>query len=220
ACPEWDLAKLGLHLGLVYTWAGEQVRQRLTEPLDRSTLPRAPEGNARIPWFLEAAARAVEGLRAAESDAPAGGWRDQTVTAGFWRRRLAHETAVHHLDAEEAVGRAGALDAELASDGIDEVLDVFLPYARAGAGGWPPPGALHLVRSDGDGAWTLEPGPADVVVHRTTSVSPARRTDAGATVTAPALALQRLCWGRSEPRPEQLSGDPGLARRWLAGFRW
>jgi hypothetical protein len=43
-CPGWDVAKLALHLGLIYTWAGQQVRERRTEPLDRGTLPLAPEG--------------------------------------------------------------------------------------------------------------------------------------------------------------------------------
>ena len=49
-------------------------------------------------------------------------------TAGFVLRRMAHETAVHRLDAERAAGREHTIDADLASDGIDEFLFEFLVW--------------------------------------------------------------------------------------------
>ena len=49
---------------------------------------------------------------------------DQTV--GFWARRMAHETAVHRVDAELAHGASTPVDAALATDGVDEILHLML----------------------------------------------------------------------------------------------
>ena len=52
--------------------------------------------------------------------------------AGFWPRRMAHETTVHRVDAEQAAGRPVApVPAALAVDGIDEVFGVFVVGHRA-----------------------------------------------------------------------------------------
>jgi hypothetical protein len=53
---------------------------------------------------------------------------DQTV--GFWARRMALETVVHRVDAEQARGAVAPVDAALATDGIDEILVIML------AGDW------------------------------------------------------------------------------------
>ena len=45
---------------------------------------------------------------------------DQTV--GFWYRRMALETVVHRVDVETGFGVPRAVNAELAVDGIDEVV--------------------------------------------------------------------------------------------------
>lgn len=49
---------------------------------------------------------------------------DSTIT--FWARRMALEAAVHRYDCELAHGEATDIPADLALDGIDEVLRVFL----------------------------------------------------------------------------------------------
>ena len=51
----------------------------------------------------------------------------------FWPRRMAIETALHRWDGQDAHGRTTAIDAELASDGMDEVLDVHVGLRLAGA---------------------------------------------------------------------------------------
>lgn len=49
------------------------------------------------------------------------------ATAHFWLRRMTHETAVHRVDAELAVGQpVGPIQPELAVDGVAETLSVFL----------------------------------------------------------------------------------------------
>ena len=68
---------------------------------------------------------------------------------------MAHETAVHRVDAEHAAGREHRLAPELAADGIDEFLEFFFPLAAADA----PPlaGSVHLHCTDADGEWTVRP---------------------------------------------------------------
>jgi len=215
-CPGWDVAKLALHVGLVYTWAGQQVRERRTSPLDLGSLPRAPEGPERVAWLRAAAAAVVDALQAAEDDDPAGGWRDRLVTAGFWRRRMAHESAVHGVDADDAVpaGRPWALDPGLAADGIDELMELYLGYARPDP---VPAGRLHLVASDEGAAWTVEAVGDGLAGRRTSAFGSAR---GGPTIAAPAPDLLLVCWGRRHPAPGQIDGDADLARQWLGSFRF
>jgi len=47
--------------------------------------------------------------------------------AGFWVRRMAHETIVHRADARHAAGDATDIPADLAADAIDEWLTVMSP---------------------------------------------------------------------------------------------
>ena len=48
-------------------------------------------------------------------------WPD---TAAFWPRRMAHETSVHRVDAQQAAGAQLPIDTALATDGVDEFLMV------------------------------------------------------------------------------------------------
>jgi uncharacterized protein (TIGR03083 family) len=80
--------------------------------------------------------------------------------AGFWSRRMAHETAMHRWDAQAARGDAHAIDAELAVDGIDERFD-NLP-ATEERSGVPARGdgeTVHLHCTDRDGEWLVRLGP-------------------------------------------------------------
>ena len=99
----------------------------------------------------------------------------------FWARRMALEIAVHRYDGELAHGDATAIPDDLALDGIDEMLKVFLagdcvdrttpdraPGRRAGRGRGrrPPMGLLtcsakSVTITDGDTA----PAAATVLGH-------------------------------------------------------
>ncbi|WP_238993563.1 hypothetical protein [Nocardioides caldifontis] len=61
-------------------------------------------------------------------------------TVGYIRRRQAHEALIHRLDAELTAGTVTALDPTLASDGVDEALDVMF-------GGCPPWGSFEPATS-------------------------------------------------------------------------
>jgi uncharacterized protein (TIGR03083 family) len=129
---------------------------------------------------------------------------------GWVIRRMAQETAVHRVDAEQVAGRPSSIDAELAADGIDEFLEYFLPHAAKDA--HPLGGSVHLHCTDAEGEWTITPGGdgALVVTHEHTKADTALR--------GPASDLLLALWRRVEVAATgvQVFGDEELARRFLA----
>src|SRR5262249_28427268 len=60
---------------------------------------------------------------------PALTWHASDQTVKFWIRRMAQETVIHRLDAELALHTDPApIPDDLALDGIDEVLHLFVAY--------------------------------------------------------------------------------------------
>ncbi|MGH3856363.1 MAG: maleylpyruvate isomerase family mycothiol-dependent enzyme [Pseudonocardiaceae bacterium] len=173
-CPGWTLHRLTEHLGQVHRWTTAIVTRRATAPLDPGALglagaPEDPDGLGA--WLREGATALADAMRAAGSQTPVWSFADDH-SVGFWARRQAHETAVHRADAELALGRAFALDAELAADAISEWLSLLcLPQAvemrpeldaLLGAGQ-----VLHLHATDpglGEaGEWTVRRTPSGLV---------------------------------------------------------
>ena len=186
ACPGFDLADLAVHLGNVHRWATAALRT--TEP---PTLPTdgPASGEPLADWYAGTARALLDALQVTDPDTPCFTFGPPR-TAAFWLRRQVHETAIHLFDAWSAVGSASDLDAQLAADGIDEVLIVFLP--RQVALGRTPaveqPVALHAI--DTGGTWVVGDG-APV-----------------ATVRGPAYALLLLLWKRTSLDELQVEGDP------------
>jgi predicted lipid carrier protein YhbT len=117
---------------------------------------------------------------------------------------MAHETTVHRVDAEQAVGRPVApVPPGLAVDGIDEIFSVFV--AALGQGRSPGDGrTVHLHATDAEGEWlirfdrgavTVEPGHAK----------------GDAAVRAPAGDLLLWLWGRVPLDGLPVFGDPAAA---------
>ncbi len=81
-------------------------------------------------------------------------------------RRMAHETAVHAWDAHVSAGIRPEIEAELASDGIDEFVHVMVKSnVRENEGALS--GSVHIHCTDVDGEWLITPTEtSDVVVTR------------------------------------------------------
>jgi uncharacterized protein (TIGR03083 family) len=170
-CPEWTLRQLFTHVGRAHRWATAIVATRAAEPIPMRAAPdgRLPDDPAEHPaWLRRGAAGLAEAVHGAGSDPL---WTHfGTGTAGYWARRMAHETAVHRADGQLAVGQQPQLDPVVAADGIDEWLG-FLTMGSTGDTPALPDGAvLHLhvtdpgitgewlVRGGGDGRISVEPG--------------------------------------------------------------
>jgi uncharacterized protein (TIGR03083 family) len=131
SCPDWTLHQLVQHVGQAHRWATAIVAERRTTPPDPGTLrvacPTDTDGLAA--WLRDGAGRLVEAIRSAGPQTRVWSFADDQ-SAGFWARRMTHETAVHRGDVALALGRPFTLEAELAADGISEWLSlVTLPQA-------------------------------------------------------------------------------------------
>jgi MDMPI C-terminal domain len=88
---------------------------------------------------------------------------DQSVR--FFIRRMAQETVIHRIDAELATGRpVTPVPADLAVDGIDNLLKVFVSYSVREFGDQfteilaDSPGRTYAVRT-GSASWRVQTGP-------------------------------------------------------------
>lgn len=175
-CENWSLEGLVLHVADVYTFVTEVLTTRATERPER---PGVPDGDP-VAVFEAALDDVINALKDLDAETPVWNWTEnQPHLAGFWARRMAHESSVHRFDAQAAHGVVQPIDAELAEDGIDELIDVVAPrvYVRDQLAG--PAGTVTLASSD-NGDWNLQlesssisridpPKEPDVTVHGTTS---------------------------------------------------
>ncbi|MFD5031428.1 maleylpyruvate isomerase N-terminal domain-containing protein [Streptomyces sp. NPDC058405] len=134
SCPDWTLGQLARHVGGAHRWAETIVRTRAEEAVPDDQVPDAEgpgdaEPAALDAWLAEGAEKAAATLRAAGPDAPVWSW-GWDRSAGFWARRMTHETVVHRADAALAAGIAYEAEPEVAADTIDEWLQC-VAFAQA-----------------------------------------------------------------------------------------
>ena len=126
-CPAWTLAELTAHVGFGHRWAAVIVERRAATPVphDQADDLQVPaEAQERSRWLLAGARRLGDAVREAGPQTKVWTWADDK-TAGFWLRRITHDTLVHRLDAELAVGREVSLAPDLAADSVSDLLDMF-----------------------------------------------------------------------------------------------
>jgi Mycothiol maleylpyruvate isomerase N-terminal domain/MDMPI C-terminal domain len=156
-------------------------RQKEPEPWPPADLPEEPA----LARLDRAYGELTAEFAARKPEDTAHTWYEPDQTVGFWIRRMAQETVIHRVDAEQALGEPLAeIPEDLALDGIDEVLERFLAY---GAQGWPgefegllpseEPAAVG-VRAAGSG-WLVRAAPNGVWVERSAPDAPAAAGLAG-----------------------------------------
>ena len=131
-CPGWTVRDLVAHQGMVHRWATAVVR---ADPADIDDVAVEAEGRAArnpVAWLLDGAGPLVAALQAAPDDLAVMTFLKQAPPARqFWARRQCHETTVHALDALSARDQRPLnsddvwLNADLAADGVDELLVGF-----------------------------------------------------------------------------------------------
>ncbi len=208
SCPRWSLQKLVGHLGWVYNWVSEHIEQRSATMLNRDDVPRPPAGDAVIDWYAGAHARVLDALRDIDPAEEIWGWAGIN-TGAFWHKRLAHESLIHRWDAENAVGEPGPLDSDLAADGVDELVDVLLPFQVGLTKDPLPEGTLHLHRTDGDGEWLCQISEGRLVTERIHA-----RGDVAVRGTGEQLDL--VLWRRIQSDDVEIFGDVDVLAAWTA----
>lgn len=210
------MADLLRHTGSVHRWAAGYVREAQVEP---GPFPEAPElvGAELLAWFREGHAALVRTLTQAPADVQCWTFLPTAPPSplAFWARRQAHETTVHRMDAEAALGTAYAPVApEFAEDGVDELLTGFhaRPRSRVRT---PQPRVVRVHAADTGAVWTVElsPEPARTVRGDAyTGGDPA--TAADCELTGEAAWLYAALWNRLPLAGPGVTGDLELARLW------
>src|SRR5262245_1247281 len=130
AAPGWDASDLLRHVGLLHARTSVILRTGTMERPSRENglLPVAPDDGI-LDWYRANLHALVADLDAVDDpDRPVYAFSPRHQRAGFWPRRMAHETTVHRVDAEQAAGwPVGDIEPTFAVDGIDEVFSVFVP---------------------------------------------------------------------------------------------
>jgi uncharacterized protein (TIGR03083 family) len=216
-CPEWSVADLVAHQGMVHRWAAARLR------LDDTPVPSHPEFLTSVPadrllaWFADGVRQLTETLATVDPDVPALVFlKDAPPPAHFWARRQAHETTMHSVDALSAVlGRPpsaaeAGVGTDLALDGIDELLTGFVPRGRSELAGLAPL-TLAVTPGDAQRAWTVR------VEGERLTTSRERRPDADATFAGTAAQLYLGLWNRGAEITA--TGRPGVLEAWRRGQR-
>ncbi|HET6165575.1 MAG TPA: maleylpyruvate isomerase family mycothiol-dependent enzyme [Nocardioides sp.] len=219
SCPDWNADDLLWHLGEVqhfWTWV---VTNRPKGP-DENDQPERPGDHAGLLSFYDAQHVAlVAALEVAEPTDEAWTW-SQDHTVAFISRRQAHEALIHRRDAELAADTLTPFPADLAADGVDEVLDVMY-------GGCPSWGEFsplpHYVRVDltdtGDQVWVqlgrfhgtdpegIEHEEEDIHVVADPGVEP------DAVISGTAEVLDTRLWRRADGAETHLAGSLEIVDR-------
>jgi len=119
-CGDWTLRDLAGHMGWVHGLVGSYVAARATEPLSREQMPQVPDDDSAVDFASGALDRLIDALAGIDPDTPVWNWSPRP-DAGFYFRRMLHETGVHRWDAENAVGDTGTVDGDHGRDGVDEL---------------------------------------------------------------------------------------------------
>jgi uncharacterized protein (TIGR03083 family) len=122
-CAGWTVRDLIVHTGRVHRHKAEVVRGGYVD--GDAEYPPRPKGDV-LEWFTVGLDEMLAVFAEADLSAPSWTWCDHEHNADWWIRRMAHETAIHAADAMIAARRTPAVDAWLAIDGVDEILDEMM----------------------------------------------------------------------------------------------
>ncbi|MFI5583874.1 maleylpyruvate isomerase family mycothiol-dependent enzyme [Amycolatopsis sp. NPDC051758] len=122
-CPKWTVHDLVGHIAFVHGFA-------VGLAVNRPVRPEPPADWADLLGWWDGQRLALREALARDPETPAySPYPGFGTTVGDWTRRMAHETAIHRLDAESALTPAPAtrFSPDFANDGVDEYLTYLTP---------------------------------------------------------------------------------------------
>jgi uncharacterized protein (TIGR03083 family) len=229
SCPGWSVSDLVAHLGWVHRYVIRIIKERLLEPLDSTDLSflelptdregwptslehgptRGPVPVGLVDWFADGACVLESLFSSSGACEPVWTWSPEQ-TIGFWLRMQAIEAAVHRWDAENAIGTAQPVEAELAADAVRQTFEVMVPGRRA----WKqaPPGSGERFRfrqTDGTGDWTVHFEGDEVRLNESTG-------SCDVELAGRASDLMLFLWQRIPPgQLDELKGDRDVLDRYF-----
>lgn len=122
-CEGLDTGEVVRHLGSVYRRViGWLAAQRAPDEWQRA----APDAMDVRSWYAAGMRTLYDELAAHLPGDPCDTWYSGDRSYFFWWRRMAHETTIHRMDVTEAYGLHYPVGEEIAADGIDEALMLWL----------------------------------------------------------------------------------------------
>ena len=208
----WKVGTVARHVAGTHHVVAEIVRGRPVTDFGFFNELRTPDKGSPefADWFRAGTASLAEQLSTVSADSECWSWFPSGGHVGWWGRRMAFEAVVHRWDTDAAQGHAFFVAPDVAADGVDEYLDVFVAASRAGAGA-PAGPTIEFECSDRTERWWLDiSAPGERTLRRGSRESSVR-------IRGTAQQLLLFLWGRvqvsDEPGVEVL-GDAGVLDRW------
>lgn len=213
-CPGWTVTDLVAHVGMVHRWCADTLRGVRSDPTAYEAAGRADADL--LQWFDDGATELLDVLSKTPQDWDGAFFlRNAASARDGWARRQCHETTMHAVDAIAArLGDAPRADqlwfsAELALDGIDELLTGFVPR-RSSRLRSAVPMTVDVAATDGP-SWTIQVSDeAPVVVRAGAAAGDVRWV-------APARELYLALWNRGGEVTVQEQTVAGRGSRELWG---
>lgn len=204
SCPDWTVADLVWHLGEVHWFWASVVEMRASDPeaVEAGKPDRPGDHAALVAWGRAQVDRMIGLLEATPDDVAVWTWalRDSDHSVGFIRRHQVQEAAVHRWDLENAVtGRPQPIEPDVASDSIDEMLAIVLPWGVRPDK--PLSGSVHLHCTDVEGEWFVHPDGQVEPIHAKGDVA----------IRGTASNLLLALYKRIALEQAEVIGDPALA---------
>jgi uncharacterized protein (TIGR03083 family) len=173
--PQWTVADVIVHTGRIHRWVTDIVHTRARERPAQPDVAPSRRPTELIDWFTKGAADVLGALQAVDPSVRVWTFAGDGTT-GFWRQRMALETAVHRWDVQTAAGLPAPVPSDVAIAGITEALTIYVQPRLRGAAVGGTGQRVGLRCTDGDRAWTVvllpdaveiadETGNADVVLE-------------------------------------------------------
>ena len=206
-CPEWRMRDLVRHQGEVHRWATAIVRDARSSP--DVPPPDFPDDSDLVSWFREGCPTLVDVFERADPGLECFAFLPAPSPLAFWARRQAHETGIHRVDAQSALGSITPFATDIAVDGIEEMLFGFASRSRSRLRS-ESSRTLVLRAADADATWLVRVTEDAPTVSRVEGAT----ADADCAVTAGASDLFMLLWNRAPRDVADVHGDVGVLDVW------
>jgi uncharacterized protein (TIGR03083 family) len=208
----WTVATVARHVAATHHVVAEVVRGRPNADFglfgELQTPPKdSPEF---VEWFRSGTASLLEQLSIVPADSQCWSWFERGRRVDWWSRRMALEAVVHRWDTDAAQGKEFSVASDVAADGIDEFLDVFVAASRAAHDSLAGP-TISFECSDRSDRWWLD------LSGRGERIVGYEPRDASVRICGPAEQLLLVVWGRvpaSDAVGVEVSGDDRELDRW------